>query len=87
MTRFVDVIDEVKVEEAKRTLAAYISEGRVDQSVIQLISLGRYCIPLECELLDYKQMLEDDKLAQAKAVVSIVSMYNTYGGYIVYGVR
>lgn len=80
------VIDDFKIEETKRKLASYVTEGRLDQSVIQLLVSGKGCIPLECELLDYKQELHDDKIAQAKAVVSIVSMYNTYGGYIVYGV-
>lgn len=80
------IIDDFKIEETKRKLASYVAEGRLDQKVIQLLVSGRNCIPLECELLDYKQELQDEKIAQAKALVSIVSMYNTYGGYIVYGV-
>lgn len=87
MSNFTEIIlDDFKIEETKRKLASYVTEGRLDQSVIQLLVSGRNCIPLECELLDYKQELQDDKIAHAKAVVSIVSMYNTYGGYIMYGV-
>ncbi len=78
--------DEFKIEEIKNNLAGYISEGRLDQKVVDLLIAGNSCIPLECELLDYKQELGTDKIAQAKAIVSIVSMYNTYGGYLVYGV-
>lgn len=81
-----EITDDLKVEEIKRKLASFISEGRVDQSVIHLLVNGKSCVPLECELLDYKQELQDNKTAKAKAVVSIVSMYNTYGGYILYGV-
>lgn len=87
MSNFTEIIlDDFKIEETKRKLASYVTEGRLDQSVIKLLVSGRNCIPLECELLDYKQELQDDKIAHAKAVVSIVSMYNTYGGYIMYGV-
>lgn len=82
----ISITDDLKIEEIKRKLATYVSEGRVDQSVIGLLVNGKSCIPLECELLDYKQELHDDKIAQAKAIVSIVSMYNTYGGFIMYGV-
>lgn len=80
------VLDDFKSEDVKRIIASYISEGRVDQNVIQLLVYGSKCVPVECELLDYKQELQEDRIAQAKAIVSIVSMYNTYGGFILYGV-
>ena len=41
----------------------------------------------ECELLDYKQAYSNSKRALAKTVKQVVSFHNTYGGYLVYGVK
>lgn len=81
-----DDLQEIKVNEIKRTLAQFVAEGRIDEGVLSLITRGRSCIPLECELLDYKEKLEDDKLSYAKAMIRILSLYNTYGGYLLFGV-
>ena len=81
-----DDIKEIKVNEIKSTLAKFVSEGRIDESVLSLIMRGCSCVPLECELLDYKEKLQNDKLSYAKAMVRILSLYNTYGGYLLFGV-
>lgn len=79
-------IDEVRVEEIKKTLAGYVVEGRLDKRVLDLLLIGEQFAPVECELLDYKSELENDRLPKAKTVRQIVSFYNTYGGYLIYGV-
>ncbi|MBL8529186.1 MAG: hypothetical protein JNL68_15985 [Burkholderiales bacterium] len=81
-----ETFDELKIEEIKRQLAKYVAEGRIDHKVIELLVTGRSCVPLECELLDYKQKLEEDRLAQARAIIQIVSLFNTFGGYLLFGV-
>jgi len=60
-----EIIDDLKIEEIKRELASYVSQGRLDQKVFNLLIKGKSCIPLECELLDYKQTLNVDKFAYA----------------------
>jgi hypothetical protein len=42
---------------------------------------------VECELLDYKETVADDRYAKAKTALQVISLFNTYGGYLVYGVR
>jgi predicted HTH transcriptional regulator len=37
-------------------------------------------------LLDYKQDIESSKPDLAKLILRIISFYNTYGGYLVFGV-
>jgi hypothetical protein len=80
-------LEEIKVNEIKRQLAQFVADGRVDEGVLSLVMRGKSCIPLECELLDYKQLLQDDKLSYAKAMIRILSLYNTYGGYLLFGVE
>lgn len=81
------LLDEVKIQEAKRRLATFVEEGRLDESLVDLlVSQEGRCLPIECEVLDYKQCLGDDKFSYAKAVLQIVSLYNSFGGYLIYGV-
>lgn len=79
-------IDDLRIEEIKHQLASFVEEGRLDMSLVQLLTSGNQCAPVECELLDYKERLDDDRLAKAKAVLQIVCFYNTYGGYLIFGV-
>ena len=41
----------------------------------------------ECELIDYKETLSYSKSSLAKTVKQIICFHNTYGGYLVYGVK
>lgn len=77
---------DVRLVEIKKTLSDFVKAGRLDSELIRLISRENQCIPLECELLDYKEKLESDKVSYAKALIRIIALYNTYGGYLIFGV-
>src|SRR5262249_47022675 len=49
--------------------------------------MGDQFLPKECELWDYKRDAGTDKLAVAKTIRHVVSFYNTFGGYLIYGVE
>lgn len=86
MENIVECESDIRLVEIKKTLSNFVKQGRIDSELVKLIARGNKCIPLECELLDYKEMLEDDKISYAKAMIRIVSLYNTYGGYLIFGV-
>ncbi len=79
-------IDDLKLEKIKQQLAEYVMQGLLDRKLIQLLVSDGRCMPVECELLDYKQELGEERRDKGNAVLQIVSFYNTYGGYLVYGV-
>jgi len=79
-------IDDLRVEEIKKQLSEYVAQGLLDPNLIQLLVSGNLCMPVECELLDYKEELGNDRKALGNAVLQIVSFYNTFGGYLIYGV-
>jgi tetratricopeptide (TPR) repeat protein len=65
-----------------------IASGTVGAGVIEHLWHPSGFIPKETELWDYKETVDrDDTVALAKTVKHIVSFHNTYGGYIVYGVK
>jgi hypothetical protein len=41
----------------------------------------------ECEILDFKQQLPNGDFEYAKTVRDIVALHNSYGGFVVFGVR
>lgn len=79
--------DDLKLQEIKFQLNVYVKAGQLDQRVANLLICGKHCVPLECELLDYKEKIEDSRYAKAKILISIVSLYNTYGGYLIFGIK
>lgn len=41
----------------------------------------------ECEVLDFKEKLPESDGEYAKAMRDLVALYNSYGGFVVFGVR
>lgn len=41
----------------------------------------------ECEVLDFKQQLPQDDFEHAKLVRDLLALHNSYGGFIIFGVR
>lgn len=70
----------------KKQIAIYANEGKLSADLIKTICKNGTCAPVEFELLDYKEDLEPSNLGLAKFILRIVSFYNSYGGYIVFGV-
>lgn len=79
--------DQLEIAELKRKLAGLVRAGCLDNSFVECIDAGGSPAPIECELLDYKERLPEDRIGLVKLVTDIVAMHNTYGGYLVVGVR
>ncbi|MFC3943411.1 hypothetical protein CCU68_00145 [Pseudomonas gingeri NCPPB 3146 = LMG 5327] len=75
------------VAACKMAIAKHIEVGTCNISVINSINNGKYFAPIECEIIDYKESLPSDTYTTAKLIRHIVAFYNTYGGYLVFGVK
>jgi hypothetical protein len=67
-------------------LAKHIEAGTCNNKVIDVIKNGELFAPVECEIIDYKELLPEDAFSLGKIIRHIVAFYNTYGGYLVFGV-
>lgn len=77
----------MNIHEKKQTIYSLILKGSLDETVLFELQNNGEFIPVECELWDYKEEFEQRDEDYAKVVKLILSMFNTYGGYIVYGVK
>ncbi|HTD02670.1 ATP-binding protein, partial [Undibacterium sp.] len=73
--------------EIKKIISEFSDQGKLSDELIELIcrSDGE-CAPVEFECLDFKEGIQNTAYEKAKLVKRIVSFYNTYGGYLVFGV-
>jgi hypothetical protein len=58
----------------------------LDQELCELFFPNAIPIPKECALWDYKESFSEDKLAYAELVKDILSFFNSYGGYLFFGI-
>ena len=79
--------EEFNVGNCRADLAKYIEVGACNGNVVGSIKKGEFFAPVECEIIDYKESLPQDAFALAKVIRHIVAFYNTFGGYLVFGVR
>lgn len=78
----------MNINHVKETIYDHILRGDVSESVINsLLVDGGEFIAIENELWDYKETFDSTNDSYLKMMKSIVSFYNSYGGYIVYGVK
>ncbi|MBA6340007.1 ATP-binding protein [Colwellia sp. MB02u-10] len=71
----------------KKEIYESILNGDVSKSVVEkLVKNDGTLLSKECELWDYKKKFEESNDAYLKALKSIISFHNTYGGYIIFGV-
>ena len=78
---------EVNLREIRKTISAYIENAVLDHRVGNVLHQDDRLVPKECELWDYKELARSDSLSLGETVLDIVSFYNAYGGYIIYGVE
>ena len=71
----------------KAALFESILDESIPDNFASLIGINRADSLGECELVDYKETLSYSKWSLAKTVKQIISFHNTYGGYLVYGVK
>jgi hypothetical protein len=74
------------VVEIKKKISAYSDQGKLSSDLIDLICKDGLCAPIEFEFLDYKETTGNTPYEKAKLALRIVSFFNSYGGYLVFGV-
>jgi len=77
----------MKVMDLKKQIYSFVQAGNLSVDVLELLIPNGQPVPFECELWDYKESYEEDAHDYNKTVRSIASLYNTYGGYLLYGIR
>ncbi|WP_145600597.1 AlbA family DNA-binding domain-containing protein [Yersinia frederiksenii] len=78
----------MEIEKIKHTVSDMILDGKVSPEVLNtFVKEDGSVLPLECILWDYKVEFDDSPHGLKKALKSIVSFYNTHGGYIIYGIN
>ncbi|MCO4856994.1 putative DNA binding domain-containing protein [Herbaspirillum sp. WGmk3] len=85
-------MEEVSIEgfetgNIRRNLALLLDSGACNSEVITTIKRADNFAPIECEIIDYKESLPADAFGVCKLIRHIVAFFNTYGGYIVFGVE
>lgn len=71
----------------KKQLAKLHERGAISEDVIRVVVSDGLCAPVECEIFDYKEALDDTPQATAKLIRHIVAFYNSFGGYLLFGVE
>lgn len=76
----------MNITEIKEDIYSKIQSGCIDKTVITSLTANSSVINKECELWDFKLTIEDSKDSYIKLVKHVISFYNSYGGYIIYGI-
>lgn len=74
------------VSEIKRCISIFAQQGRLSGDLAEILCKNGYFAPVEFECLDYKETVGDAAYDKAKLIKRIASFYNSYGGYLVFGV-
>lgn len=74
-------------KESRQMLARLNADGVLDERIIDALILPEGFAALECEILDYKREFGTSREALAKQIRNIAALYNTYGGYLIFGVE
>lgn len=67
----------------KATLSRYIERGAVGREILEEVLSDDGFVAIEGDLLDYKEGVGE----VAKVVLQVVSFHNTYGGYLLFGIK
>lgn len=75
------------IDHVKRAISGFAQQGRLSKEVLDAFCLDGACAPIEFELLDYKENVDATPYGKGKLILRVVSFYNSFGGYLVFGVR
>lgn len=75
------------IQEIRKILAQLHERGYVGPEIVDALIKDGVAAPVECEIFDYKETQEVGAAPMAKLVRHIASFYNSYGGYLLFGVR
>lgn len=70
----------------KEQIYFLITKGTLNETVISALQQDGKFIPNEGELWDYKKTFSCSEIDYAKIIRLALSMHNTYGGYVIFGV-
>lgn len=73
------------MSEIVKRLHRHVAQGAIDATVLEALK-ATTAIP-ECEVLDFKQQLPQSDAEYLKTVRDIVALHNSYGGFLIFGVR
>lgn len=79
-------METINIKQSRKMIADYIEKVALDDRVIDALRYKDMFLPKECELWDYKREANADSVPLGETVLQVVSFYNSYGGYIIYGV-
>ncbi|WP_213909829.1 RNA-binding domain-containing protein [Stutzerimonas nitrititolerans] len=77
----------MNVTELKKKIYNLAQAGNLSDTVLDILVPDNEVVPFECELWDYKEAYEESPHDYTKTARSIASLYNTYGGYLLYGIK
>lgn len=78
---------EWNVTDVKRRVSEFAHQGRLSTDLLAILCRNGVCAPVEFESLDYKELFDKSSYGKGKLVLRVVSFYNSYGGYLIFGVR
>lgn len=78
----------MQMTETITKVAAAVAVGDLSTKVLNLLVADGQFIPHECDFWDYKERFPDlgDSIAVGKTLIDIVSLHNSFGGYLLFGV-
>ncbi|WP_186050034.1 NB-ARC domain-containing protein [Burkholderia gladioli] len=74
------------IDSVKKSISEFSQQGRLSKDVLDAICRDGVCAPIEFELLDYKEAFDTTPYGKGKLILRIVSFYNSFGGYLIFGV-
>ncbi|VVE55748.1 NB-ARC domain-containing protein [Pandoraea anhela] len=74
------------IDSVKKSISEFSRQGRLSRDVLDVICRDGICAPIEFELLDYKEMFDTSPYGKGKLILRVVSLYNSFGGYLIFGV-
>ena len=78
----------MNIQEIKKDIYELIQLGDLTDNSFKKLFINKHSIiGKECELWDFKENFDGTKEAYLKLLKAIASFYNSYGGYIFYGVK
>jgi hypothetical protein len=80
------VNSELNIRQIRNSFTSFVENGTLDKRILDTLICDENFVPKECELWDYKRESGKDAVFLAETVLTIISFYNTYGGYIIYGI-
>lgn len=77
----------IDINKIKKEISKLIKQGALDERVVNCLVSNGAVVPMESELWDYKrEHYRTENGGLAKTILQVASFYNTYGGYILYGI-